>query len=93
MTRISAKLRNLAMDCGPCRSGFCCGGCLCCLPEAAVRDIVQEVRVDNDPDWLSYRYECESCGERSDSDEPCPSCGGVMRKRANVEARRGVSTG
>jgi hypothetical protein len=83
-----AKLLKLAADCGDCRRGFCCGKCLCCLPDDKVRAIVQQAQGGSDPDWTSYRYECENCGERSDSDEPCPSCYGIMRKRANPEARK-----
>lgn len=34
------SLRKLASDCGPCRQGFHCNNCLCCLPEEAVHNIV-----------------------------------------------------
>lgn len=44
MTKLDAKLRNLATDCGPCRSGFCCGRCLCRLSENEVRAIVREAQ-------------------------------------------------
>ncbi len=52
---------------------------------------LMNVTINSDPDWPSYRYECESCGERSDSDEACPSCQGIMRKRSNPDVRCGVS--
>lgn len=32
-SKVAATLRKLATDCGPCRRGFCCGRCLCCMPE------------------------------------------------------------
>lgn len=38
-----AKLRKLATDCRDCRHGFCCGRCLCCLPEEVVREVVHGV--------------------------------------------------
>lgn len=43
---LAAKLRKLATDCRQCRHGYCCGQCLCCMPEEKLRAIVQEARKD-----------------------------------------------
>ena len=41
MSKLVTTLRKLATDCRSCRHGFCCGQCLCCLPEDKLRAIVQ----------------------------------------------------
>lgn len=43
---IAAKLRKLATDCRSCRHGYCCGQCLCCMPEEKLRSLVQDARKD-----------------------------------------------
>jgi len=44
MSKLAARLRRLAADCRQCRHGFCCGQCLCCLPEDKLHKIVQEAQ-------------------------------------------------
>lgn len=47
MSSLVARLRKLARDCGACRSGFCCGRCLCCMPEEQVVQIVREAQAED----------------------------------------------
>jgi hypothetical protein len=41
---LAKKIRKLATDCSDCRAGFCCGRCLCCMPEEAIRVLVQKAQ-------------------------------------------------
>jgi hypothetical protein len=43
-SKLAAKLRKLATDCRPCRHGYCCGQCLCCISEEKLQAIVQEAQ-------------------------------------------------
>ena len=46
MSKLAARLRRLAADCRQCRHVFCCGQCLCCLPEDDLHKIVQEAQAE-----------------------------------------------
>ncbi len=38
------KLKKLAADCSNCRTGFCCGKCLCCMSEEKLQALVEKAR-------------------------------------------------
>lgn len=44
VSSLAARLRKLATDCRQCRHGFCCGQCLCCVPEGELRALVREAK-------------------------------------------------
>jgi hypothetical protein len=46
MSKLATRLRRLATDCRQCRQGFCCGQCLCCLPEDDLHKIVREAQAE-----------------------------------------------